>query len=145
MKHDAEFDYWLTELAEPFWLQDSMKQGEFFDVTGFAKALMAANKAVPVPKQKELRSLAESFGATPTEARDPDGKVVLQFRLRELQKFAEHFAAPMPIDAKHLTAEIKKVVREKPTALNAYGLKSWAKIERMIGVALVAAATGASK
>jgi hypothetical protein len=41
----AQFNEWLTELAEPFWLKDSMKQGEFFDVNGFAHALLARQPA----------------------------------------------------------------------------------------------------
>jgi hypothetical protein len=45
---------------------------------------------------------------------------------------------PAAQDAAKLTAEIKELVREKPTAVNAYGLKSWAKIEQKIAEALAA-------
>jgi hypothetical protein len=38
--------------------------------------------------------------------------------------------------AAKLTEQIKALVREKPTAINAYGLKSWEKIEQMITDAL---------
>lgn len=44
------------------------------------------------PKRKELRQLAESFGATPTDARDKNSNVVMQMTLAELEKFARHFA-----------------------------------------------------
>jgi hypothetical protein len=37
-------DEQITELAEPFWLKDAMKEGEFFDANGFARALLSANK-----------------------------------------------------------------------------------------------------
>lgn len=40
--------------------------------------------------------------------------------------------------AAKLTEEIKALVREKPTAMNAYGLKSWATIEKKISDALAA-------
>jgi hypothetical protein len=38
--------------------------------------------------------------------------------------------------AKKIVAEIKKIVRDKPTAANAYGLKAWEGIEFLIDVAL---------
>lgn len=38
--------------------------------------------------RKELRRLAESVGATPTESCDPNSKVVLQMTLAELDKFS---------------------------------------------------------
>jgi hypothetical protein len=41
---------------------------------------------------KEIRALAESFGATPTDTRDPENKVVMQMTLNELAKFAAYFA-----------------------------------------------------
>lgn len=44
-----------------------------------------------IVRLNELRKLAESFGATPSEARDPDNKVVMQMTLEELEKFANHF------------------------------------------------------
>jgi hypothetical protein len=50
MTDQVQFNEWLTELAEPFWLKDSMKQGEFFDVNGFARALLSASK----PAAQEL-------------------------------------------------------------------------------------------
>jgi hypothetical protein len=34
----------ITELAEPFWLKDAQKEGEFFDANGFARALLSASK-----------------------------------------------------------------------------------------------------
>jgi len=40
--------------------------------------------------------------------------------------------------AARLTAEIKELVRQKPTAVNAYGLKSWETVERKIAEALAA-------
>jgi len=40
---------------------------------------------------KQLRNLAESYGATPTDSRDPDNKVVLQMTLAELRNFAENY------------------------------------------------------
>src|ERR1700756_3159877 len=93
---------------------------------------------------KELRALAESCGATPTDSRDPNAKVVMQMTLAELEKFAQNFIPKITKDAAKLTEEIKALVREKPTALNAYGLKSWEKIERMMVVALTAVKTAPS-
>jgi hypothetical protein len=43
MDQDRFYEF-VTELAEPFWLKDSMKQGEFFDANGFARALLSASK-----------------------------------------------------------------------------------------------------
>jgi hypothetical protein len=43
------------------------------------------------PTPKELRRLAESLGASPTESCDPDSKVVMQMTLAEMEKFAEYF------------------------------------------------------
>lgn len=45
LSDEQEFNAQMTELAEPFWLKDSMKQGEFFDVNGFARALLASKPA----------------------------------------------------------------------------------------------------
>lgn len=53
MSDEQEFNAQMTELAEPFWLKDSMKQGEFFDVNGFARALLASKPAVPVQDETE--------------------------------------------------------------------------------------------
>jgi hypothetical protein len=38
-------DEQITELAEPFWLKDAQKEGEFFDANGFAYAILAAAPA----------------------------------------------------------------------------------------------------
>jgi hypothetical protein len=37
-------DELITELADPFWLKDAQKEGEFFDANGFARALLSASK-----------------------------------------------------------------------------------------------------
>jgi hypothetical protein len=51
---------------------------------------------------------------------------------------------PIRKEAARLTEEIKALVREKPTAINAYGLKSWEKIEQMIADALTPTAPSKS-
>jgi hypothetical protein len=42
----------------------------------------------------------------------------------------------MSNEAKKIVAEIREIVRDKPTAVNAYGLKVWEKIEELIDAAL---------
>jgi hypothetical protein len=64
---------------------------------------------------------------TMAEACDKCGKL-------DANKCAE--CNPIRKKAAQITAEIKALVREKPTAINAYGLKSWEKIEQMIMDAL---------
>jgi hypothetical protein len=45
MTDQDRFYEFVTELAEPFWLKDAQKDGEFFDANGFARALLASKPA----------------------------------------------------------------------------------------------------
>lgn len=69
-------DELITELAEPFWLKDAMKQGEFFDVNGFARALLSASKpAAPTLKPRmlaQLRRFNECCEDSETDGHDVD-------------------------------------------------------------------------
>jgi hypothetical protein len=44
MGEQWKFNEWVTELADPFWLKDARKDGEFFDANGFARALLSTSK-----------------------------------------------------------------------------------------------------
>jgi hypothetical protein len=63
-----KFNEWVTDLADPFWLKDAQKDGEFFDANGFARALLASKPAVTAglptePSRPEYDADAVRFGA----------------------------------------------------------------------------------
>jgi hypothetical protein len=61
MTDQVQFNEWLTELAEPFWLKDSMKQGKFFDVNGFARTLLSASKPAAQDDKTIIRELQKAL------------------------------------------------------------------------------------
>jgi hypothetical protein len=58
MEEQWKFNEWICELAEPFWLKDAQKDGEFFDANGFARALLSASKPAAPKVQLTPREIA---------------------------------------------------------------------------------------
>jgi hypothetical protein len=64
----------ITELAEPFWLKDAQKEGEFFDANGFARALLSASKPA-APEGWKLTMVERSY--------DMRAKAIIAFNTAE--------------------------------------------------------------
>jgi hypothetical protein len=139
----AAVDAWVAtmrEFAHPPNVDEIMAFREGFQVARQPSAAASAELRIGVSATEHgatvciMQPHADGSATVIYSATHPTGDSMGSAALVDRQKRAQDGA-----DVSEILREIKRICREKPTATNAYGIKSWEKIERLIRVALAAA------